>query len=384
MFTTLGIIGAGHRAQALSEILLKNHPEYRLVAVYDSYYPLILKLRNENPTSSIAYTNSYPEFFATKPMVVMVAPINSEHYEALQECLRHGVHIFCEKPIVATLGEMKLFQGPEITAYPKLLMSGLVLRHSPFYQKIKSLLPQIGKVKSMLVTDHLHYGHGAFIITNWRRDKKFSGGHINEKSIHMIDLIQWWLDQGTPTEIKAMGARSFWKPANRTDGDKLIQAHQNSKLFSQYVVHNKLDPYSGDGDIEDNITAVMRFKDDIVVTLHAVTHCPDSRRLFLITGTCGEIEAEWRHNTGTIQVTYAGTRGSAPGPGETLIFKYPKMGCHGNGDDNIMASLVTNVVRGTRMDPSFTAALNATETALRIEEILLPQMELEKSEDEEM
>ena len=74
--------------------------------------------------------------------------------------------------------------------------TGFVLRYSPFYSKIKEIIDsgQIGTVVHMNVQENLHMGHGAFINQNWRRKKSLSGGHIVEKGIHVIDLINWYLE----------------------------------------------------------------------------------------------------------------------------------------------------------------------------------------------
>ena len=69
-----------------------------------------------------------------------------------------------------------------------------------------------GKIGNVLSVDFkwlLNTSHGADYFRRWHREKKNSGGLMVHKATHHFDLVNWWLS-ATPTEVFAMGARSFY------------------------------------------------------------------------------------------------------------------------------------------------------------------------------
>ena len=85
--------------------------------------------------------------------------------------LRKGYHVLCEKPMSVEREEMLLMEKAA-AEYDRVLSVCHVLRYSPFFKKIKSLLQEeiIGKLINIRHTENVgfwHYAH-SFVRGNWR------------------------------------------------------------------------------------------------------------------------------------------------------------------------------------------------------------------------
>jgi len=317
----------------------------------------------------ISYYNDLDAFFERDLDLVIVGSMNYLHYKHLTKALDKGLKVFCEKPIVSKEEDvnelLKTCEGIEKSS----LGTGFVLRFSPFYRNIKEIIDsgEIGKICSVNIQEQLHYGHGSFIHQNWRRHKKFSGGHVVEKGVHIIDLLLWYVGQ-TPTKISALGSCNNWNPSNAHDGEVLKKINDDPRIFDKYTVYEKVDPYGDDKDIEDTIVINLKF-DDVVASVHLTSYAPNSKREFNIVGTLGKIEALWETSAATIKVTRKGygrkdKRGS---PCETRTISRADIGCHGDGDNYIIDSLADMVKRNKPMKPDFREALLSTRVAILAE-----------------
>lgn len=367
-----GIIGCGHRATTVGKKLTDRHNNFKLDCVYDE---MIEVITDEKRKEGVLYTNDLDQFIARDTDMVIIGSINCDHFKHILAV--HGKkHIFCEKPIVMTEQEIKDLRTltKESVNTGKLFGTGFVLRHSPIYSKIKEIIDsgEIGKLCSMNVQENLHYGHGAFINQNWRRHRDKSGGHVIEKCVHIIDLVNWYNDC-LPKSAFAIGGINNWTMKNKKDGEELKKNHNDPGLFQKYATYETVEPYDDtDRDIEDTIGIVFAYKNGCVVNFSATSYSPNSTRRFDIIGTLGKIEAWWESSTAQIKIIKKGfgrksTRGV---PAEYKCIEYADIGCHGNGDNYIVDSLAAMVEHGVPMKPSFDEAINASEISIGLEDCI--------------
>lgn len=373
MIYKYGIIGCGNRPMFLHNLIKKKHKNCKLVCVYDNNSDAIKQLKDKS--DDVIYTHDIDKFLEFDMQFVIIASINCFHYENFMQVYKKNVKIFCEKPIVVDIDHCnKLQQLSDVNDGSK-AGAGFVLRYSPFYKKIKELIDSklIGSINNITAEEHLHYGHGAFINQNWRRKKSLSGGHIVEKGIHIIDLINWYASS-EPSSVVAMGTIKNWTNANSACGDILKNKYCDNKLFEKYKTYENINPYDEtDRDIEDTIACIITYKNNLVASLNLTSYSPNSMRVFNIIGTLGSIEAKWENKYAYIRIILRGNgkKDKSYMPSEEYLYNFTDIGCHGNGDDNIIDSLVDFVSNNVPMMPCFKDALMANKIAILLEKSII-------------
>lgn len=124
---------------------------------------------------------------------VYICTETAEHPALVSEAARKGLHVFCEKPLAKTVGDVRaMVEAVERAGVVNQV--GLVLRYSPVYTVMKEMMSEPGL--GPLLTAHLrddqffpvrgHYG------SKWRGSfERAGGGTLIEHSIHDVDLFRW-------------------------------------------------------------------------------------------------------------------------------------------------------------------------------------------------
>ncbi len=117
--------------------------------------------------------------------VVVIATQHGSHAQYVNQSLKHGKHVFVEKPLCMTLEEL---QQIEDSSNPdQLLMVGFNRRFSSFTQKMKSLLDSVGAPKCFIMTVNA----GDIPASHWTQDKNEGGGRIIGEACHFVDLLRF-------------------------------------------------------------------------------------------------------------------------------------------------------------------------------------------------
>lgn len=133
---------------------------------------------------------------------------NNLHCQHVLAAFNHGAHVFCEKPIATTAEDCWTLvkvccHAVRVRAHVcastharqaqrasgLLFATGFVLRYTPLFEKLRDVLPLVGKVVTVEMDENLLPFHGGYIMTNWRRYTLLSGSHLAEKCCHDIDYI---------------------------------------------------------------------------------------------------------------------------------------------------------------------------------------------------
>ncbi len=132
---------------------------------------------------------------------VVVATRHDSHARYVCEALRARKHIFVEKPLAITRGELddiaKTFSEVNATEHrpsspgtermAPLLMVGFNRRFAPQIQKIKALLAGVQEPKSFMMTVNA----GAIPAEHWTQSPEVGGGRIIGEGCHFIDLLRF-------------------------------------------------------------------------------------------------------------------------------------------------------------------------------------------------
>ncbi len=124
---------------------------------------------------------------------VYICTETAEHPALVKAAAARGLHVFCEKPLARSLSEVEEMVAT-VEAAGVVNQVGLVLRYSPVFTVLKSMMSEPGL--GPFLTAHLrddqffpirgHYG------SSWRGDfERAGGGTLIEHSIHDVDLFRW-------------------------------------------------------------------------------------------------------------------------------------------------------------------------------------------------
>jgi predicted dehydrogenase len=117
---------------------------------------------------------------------VVIATRHNVHARQVLAALRAGKHVFCEKPLALTLGELAEIEAETAARPAQLLMVGFNRRFSPHAVKAKALLSAVSEPKSFVMTVNA----GAIPPAHWTQDKAIGGGRIVGEACHFVDLLR--------------------------------------------------------------------------------------------------------------------------------------------------------------------------------------------------
>ncbi len=233
----VALLGAGRQGQVLMNTCLRI-PGVQFKAVCD-----IWTAYHQRQTSRIlkAYKHEHNTYINYKEMLdkeknldaVIIATPDFWHAEHAVECLKAGLHVYCEKEMSNTLdGARRIVQAAKETG--KLLQIGHQRRSNPRYifcfeklVKEAKLLGQITAVNGQWnrmarepfgwpknaeidQTTLEKYGYKSMQqFKNWRWYKGLGGGPIVDLGSHQIDIYNWFLE-AVPKAVMASGRTNFY------------------------------------------------------------------------------------------------------------------------------------------------------------------------------
>jgi predicted dehydrogenase len=258
----IGISGAGRTAGLASYLA-----EHDGIVIRGGYDPdqarMKSRLKDFNNPVAIVY-RSFQEML-DDPMIdwVMIGSPNNRHCEQIIAAFRAGKHVFSEKPLATTIEECLAIVKAHAESGLQLAM-GFCLRYALLYRRAKEILKsgRLGKVISIAANENINPGHGAYIMSQWRRHKEIAGPHILEKCSHDLDILNW-LTGSIPRRVAAFGGTDFFVPENRHLLDNPKQRENMDSFNSFYRLHKYwdqgTDPFTSEKNIEDNIVTIIEY-----------------------------------------------------------------------------------------------------------------------------
>jgi predicted dehydrogenase len=122
---------------------------------------------------------------------VAIVTRHDTHARFVIQALKHGKHVFVEKPLALHHTELDEVQAAYYAAHQSdngpQLMVGFNRRFSPQVQKMKALLQGVKEPKSFIMTMNA----GAIPANHWTQDNAVGGGRIIGEACHFIDLMRF-------------------------------------------------------------------------------------------------------------------------------------------------------------------------------------------------
>lgn len=129
------------------------------------------------------------ETILADPMVggLVISTPTQTHFALMEQALKQGKHVFCEKPLTATLAEARALERIE-TETSCYVMSGFIYRFVPAFERLRELTIEnvLGSPSHVLLRIG---GRGEHRI--WKHQNAQGGGVVNEMLVHMLDLALW-------------------------------------------------------------------------------------------------------------------------------------------------------------------------------------------------
>lgn len=121
---------------------------------------------------------------------IVVATRHDSHADLVCRALEAGKHLFVEKPLALTLGELddieSVYRSRRVKGEAPVLMVGFNRRFAPLTVKAKALLAGIDNSKAFVVTINA----GAIPRDHWTQDRSSGGGRIVGEACHFVDLLR--------------------------------------------------------------------------------------------------------------------------------------------------------------------------------------------------
>jgi predicted dehydrogenase/threonine dehydrogenase-like Zn-dependent dehydrogenase len=122
---------------------------------------------------------------------VIVTTRHDSHARYALEAIRHRKHVFVEKPLALTRGELAELERVYSTAVHEgngvLIGMGFNRRFAPHVIKIKSLLELVREPKTLVMTVNA----GFLPSDHWTQDPLVGGGRIIGEACHFVDLLRF-------------------------------------------------------------------------------------------------------------------------------------------------------------------------------------------------
>ena len=238
-------IGCGSRGTTYTTEMLKMPEKYKLVAMAD---PLSERRRRYAEKFGIAKEQCYADWreILSRPKmadIAIIATLDHMHYEPAMRAIELGYDLLLEKPVANSEKECIDIARAAKEKGVRVLVCH-VLRYTPFYKKVKSLVKSgiIGEVMSVDQVEAIgdvHFSH-SFVRGNWHNTRT-SAPMLLAKSCHDLDVIQWLVDKPC-RKVSSFGDLTYFTakkapegaPASCVDGDC---PHRESCIYNCHKIY---------------------------------------------------------------------------------------------------------------------------------------------------
>ena len=190
-----GYIGCEHLAD------IYYRPEFEIIAVADKAEERATLAAKKY--GALGYGTDYRSFLEDERIqIAIIATYPDTHLEIAKECIAHGKHILCEKPIARNFKESREFYELAKGTDCKIQIA-YILRHNKSYHKIKELLDSkiIGDLKVIRMVQNQH-------TADWSRYSSLleSCMPIVDCGVHYIDVVRWFTGSEI-TKVSGFGTK---------------------------------------------------------------------------------------------------------------------------------------------------------------------------------
>ena len=215
------VVGAGGRGKDYTDIMARFPEKFQVVGVAE---PIESRREYMRTKHNILAENCFDtwEKILEKPKfadAAIISTMDRMHFAPAMEAIRKGYNLLLEKPAAPTAEECLAIES-EAKKYGVRILVCHVLRYSPFYVTLKSLIDkgEIGRVMSIQHAEgvgNVHQSH-SFVRGNWGNAEK-SSPMLLQKSCHDMDILQWIVGKECK-RVSSFGSLTYFIKENAPEG----------------------------------------------------------------------------------------------------------------------------------------------------------------------
>ena len=215
------VVGAGGRGKDYTDIMARFPEKFQVVGVAE---PIESRREYMRTKHNIPAENCFDtwEKILEKPKfadAAIISTMDRMHFAPAMEAIHKGYNLLLEKPAAPTAEECLAIES-EAKKYGVRILVCHVLRYSPFYVTLKSLIDkgEIGRVMSIQHAEgvgNVHQSH-SFVRGNWGNSEK-SSPMLLQKSCHDMDILQWLVGKECK-RVSSFGSLTYFIKENAPEG----------------------------------------------------------------------------------------------------------------------------------------------------------------------
>jgi predicted dehydrogenase len=378
---SLGVIGAGARGEAFARQLFKGHPRATLFGVCDVDGDRLEKFCDWCQLENTPRFTDPAEFFAQPGLdgVIICTP-DFTHGDVATAAMEAGKPIYLEKPLANTLENCyRIIDAQRKTGVVAYV--GFNLRASAAHEKLRDIVQEgmLGQMVFVSGLEVLHHLHGAAYMRRFHRKQALSGGLLNHKSCHDLDLILWIVGhQHKVVRVSSFGGTNVLTP----DKQPAKFCHECPREIYEpcpykavpgfhFPIGGGPNYHQGQPDIYGADNCVYDADKDIVDNQVAILEWDNGLR--------GTFALQMFQNPGRRELTFLGEKGTAElrngvrvvlsAHGDSIEYAFAKReGGHGGTDPSMIGRFVRAMDTGGAADSGLEQGLAATLVALKADE----------------
>ncbi|MEN6371074.1 MAG: Gfo/Idh/MocA family oxidoreductase [Armatimonadota bacterium] len=287
----------------------------------------------------------------TQANIVFVMTPEWTHLDIFRKAVGSDCHVFLEKPLATTRGDvleiLKIARSTD-----KTIQVGFVLRYSLFYKKIKSIIDSgvLGRLVIIQMNERLALQHGATFKRTWHRKQEYTGGFMNEKCCHDLDLMCWFKEgQALPERVWSHGGQHFCKDRStppacvdcdlatcpwRYKGTETLKCIDGNYLMDKTSAKAGKCVFHSDSDVMDHQMVNIVFGDGTQGVLCVSTMSADPGRDITVHGTDGCLHGELEKGILSVQNYWKE---------DAEEIDLNQTDAHGGGDEAIVKSFLDSI-----------------------------------------
>ncbi|MCC7518043.1 MAG: Gfo/Idh/MocA family oxidoreductase [Verrucomicrobiae bacterium] len=384
----IGVIGLGARAESFSRKLDGDHPRAKLLAVCDLDADRLEKYCEWCGHGDVRRFCDPAEFFAQKDMdAVIITTPEFAHKESALAAIAAGKHFYLEKAMATNSEDcraiIRAHRKSKVTAY-----LGFNMRWNPIFRRFKEIVDSgvAGQIVHVAGLEQLHQTHGAAFMRRFHRHSERSGGLLNTKCAHDLDMLGWLVGhKRRVVKVASFGGTNVFLPQKGPKGrgthcGRCPEAIRRAcpyvdragfvfpidgkepmhKTREKDVYGGDLCVYHDDKDLVDNQTVILEWNHGVRGNFNMQLFQNKGRRAYSVWGEKAlvEMDTSW----GEVRVTHSTS-------GEVQIHAIkPGQGGHGGADRFLIDSFLDAIETGRAPDSDLSAGLAATLLAEKADE----------------
>ncbi len=191
----IGVIGAGARGEGFARELHAGTPRAELFGICDLDADRLKKFVDYCGLKGARTFTDPDRFFASKEMdAVMITTPDFTHRDVAVKALKAGKHIYLEKPMATTAEECRdILRAQKKTG--RTAFVGFNMRAVTLYERLKQVVDSgvLGQIVHIEGLEQLSIAHSASFMRRFHRKRQNTGGLLNHKCSHDLDIILWFI-----------------------------------------------------------------------------------------------------------------------------------------------------------------------------------------------